>query len=266
MLLTLNRMGPGRYVLYAIGILTVVFLALPMIAIAALSFGSSQWMQFPPPSWTMRWYQQFLEDPRWLQAFLTSARIAVVVTALSVVLGLFASFALVRGRFRGRVTLSSLFISPMIVPVVITAVALYIVFLRIGLNGTFVGFVIGHLILALPFSVICITNSLRSFDESIEKAAIICGASPFTAIRRVTLPSIKGGLLAGAVFSFLISWDEVVMSIFLASPQLKTLPVMIWTSLHQDLSPVVAAVSTVLIAITLVVIVAMALLQKEHKQ
>lgn len=264
MLLTLNQMGWGRFILYFIGLVTVLFLALPMVAIAALSFGSSQWMQFPPPHWTTRWYEQFLADPRWLHAFVTSARIAIVVTVLSVSLGLLASLALVRGSFRGRAALSSLFISPMIVPVVITAVSLYIVFLRIGLNGTFAGFVIGHLILALPFSVICITNSLRGFDDSIEKAAIICGATPFTAIRRVTIPSIRSGLLAGAVFSFLISWDEVVMSIFLASPDLKTLPVMIWTSLHQDLSPVVAAVSTVLIGITLIVIVLMALLQKDR--
>jgi putative spermidine/putrescine transport system permease protein len=266
MLLSLNRMGPGRYLLFTIGLAVAAFLLLPIVFIALLSFGSSQWLQFPPPGWTLKWYQALLADSRWLSAVATSFKVAACVMILSVLLGLPASFALVRGRFRGRMALRAFFTSPMIVPVVILAIALYAFVLRFDLNGTFIAFVAAHLILALPFSIICITNSLEGFDESLEKAAIVCGASKLEAILRVTLPSIRLGVLSGALFSFLISWDEVVLSIFMASPTLQTLPVKMWTTLRQDLSPVIAAVSTLLIVITVAVMVAATLLRRRYSR
>lgn len=266
MILTLNRMGRGRLVLYTIGVGTAFFLLFPVVFIVLLSFGSSQWLQFPPPSWTLKWYQALFADPRWLMSMATSIKVGIVVTVLSVALGLPAAFALVRGRFPGRTVLHAFFISPMIVPVIILAIALYMLVLKSGLTGTILAFVIAHLILAIPFSIICIVNSLESFDESIEKAAIICGATKLQAIRRVTLPSIRLGILSGALFSFLISWDEVVLSIFMASPGLQTLPVKIWTTLRQDLTPVVAAVSAVLILLTLVVMTVAELLRRRYSR
>jgi putative spermidine/putrescine transport system permease protein len=140
----------------------------------------------------------------------------------------------------------------MIVPVVIVAIALYAFSLKVGLNGTFAGFVAGHLIIAVPFSVICISNSLRGFDQALEQAAAICGAGRLETLRRVTIPSIAPGFLAAAIFSFLASWDEVVVSIFMASPQLQTLPVRMWTSLRSDLTPVIAAASTLLVLASLI--------------
>jgi putative spermidine/putrescine transport system permease protein len=134
--------------------------------------------------------------------------------------------------------------------------------LRVGLNGTMTGFVIGHLILALPFSIISISNSLASFDATVEDAALICGASPFQVKWRVTLPAIRLGLLAAAIFSFLASWDEVVVSIFMASPTLQTLPVRIWATLRQDLTPVVAAASSLLVGLTAILMCAGAWLRR----
>ena len=250
MLLTLDRIGPGRYALYVIGVVTAIFLLLPIVFIALLSFGSSQWLQFPPPSWTLRWYRELFVDPRWVAAFWTSARIATTVMVLSIALGLPVSFALVRGRFRGRNLLHAFFVSPLIIPVIILGIGLYAIFLNIGLNGTFPGLVAGHLILALPFSVVCISNALQGFDEGIEQAAVICGASPIAAVWRVTLPSIRAGVLSAALFSFLLSWDEVVLSIFLSGPTWQPISVKIWTSLQLNLSPVIAAVSTILILVT----------------
>jgi putative spermidine/putrescine transport system permease protein len=150
----------------------------------------------------------------------------------------------------------------MVLPVVVLAVALYAFTLRIGLNGTMVGFVIGHLIIALPFSIISISNSLVSFDTALEDAALICGASPLEVKLRVTLPAIRLGLFAAAIFSFLASWDEVVISIFMASPTLQTLPVRIWTTLRQDLTPVVAAASSLLVGLTTVLMLAGAVLRR----
>ncbi|MEI5678337.1 MULTISPECIES: ABC transporter permease [unclassified Mesorhizobium] len=266
MLLDFDRLGGWKWVLVTITALVALFLLLPIVFIAALSFGDSQWLIFPPPGWTLRWYRDLLADPRWLEAAWTSARIAIAVTVLSVILGLLASLALTRGNFRGREVLRAFFITPMILPVVVLAVALYAFFLKIGLNGTFLGFILAHLVLALPFSVISISNALEGFDKSIEDAAILCGASPWEARFRVTLPAISHGLFAAAIFSFLVSWDEVVVAIFMASPTLQTLPVKIWTTLRQDLTPVIAAASTLLVLFTIALMLLAALVRKGMKK
>ncbi len=262
MLLSYDNMGGLRTALWIITCSVASFLLLPIIFIAALSFGSSQWLVFPPPSWTLKWYQDVFSDPRWLQSTWVSFQIAVLVTIASVLLALPASFALQRGQFPGKQFLKGLLMTPMVMPVVVFAVALYSLFLRVGLSGTMVGFVIAHTILALPFAVIAITNSLQSFDKAIEDAAVLCGATPLQAKLKITLPSIKLGLLAAALFSFLMSWDEVVVAVFMASPTLQTLPVRIWGALRQDLSPAIAAVSTLLVLTTLVAMLGAALVRR----
>ena len=265
MLLDFDRLGSLRWVLGAIGVLVALFLLLPIVFIVVLSFGSSQWLIIPPPGWTLRWYQEMFADPRWLEAILTSAKIAFLVMVASVGLGLLASFGLVRGSFPGRATIRAFFLMPMILPVVVLAVALYAIFLRIGLSGTLLGFVIAHTLVALPFAIIPISNALEAFDKSIEDAAILCGANPWEAKFRVTLPAIKLSLFTAAVFSFLVSWDEVVLAIFMASPQLQTLPVLIWGTVRQDLSPVIAAVSTLLVAVTVLLMLTAAVIRKGSK-
>lgn len=261
MLLDYDRMGGLRIALAAFNCLAALFLLLPIALIVAVSFGSSQWLEFPPPGWTLRWYAQVFSDPDWLSAALASTEIAVLVTIASVVLGLLASFGLARGNFRGREVLRGLFLTPMVLPVVVFAVALYALFLRLHLNGTLLGFVLAHLMLALPFSIISITTALERFDVAIEEAAIVCGASPLVARLRITLPAIRLGIFGAAIFSFLASWDEVVVAIFMASPELQTLPVRIWSMLRQDLSPVIAAVSSLLVALTAVLMLLVALLR-----
>lgn len=263
MLLDFSRLGALRYVLAAIGGLVGVFLLLPIALIVALSFGSSQWLQFPPPAWTLKWYRQLLADPDWLAAFLTSLKIALTVTVLATGLGLMASFGLTRGRFPGREFLRALFLTPMVLPVVVLAVALYALFLRLHLNGSFAGFVIAHLVVALPFAIISICNALERFDKTIEDAAVLCGASPLEAKLRVTIPAIRLGLFGAAIFSFLASWDEVVIAIFMASPDLQTLPVRIFSTLRQDLSPVIAAVSALLVGFTTILMLAAAFLRRD---
>jgi putative spermidine/putrescine transport system permease protein len=266
MLLNFNGLGSWKWPLVLFTLLVALFLLMPILFIVALSFGSSKWLIFPPPSWTLKWYQDFFADPRWIEAALTSLKIGLVVTVLSVLLGLLASFGLVRGRFRGVEALRALFLTPMILPVVVFAVALYAFSLKLGLNGTFTGFVVAHTIIALPFAIIAITGALEGFDQSIEDAAILCGASPLEAKLRVTLPAISHGLFAGAIFSFLMSWDEVVLAIFMSSPTLQTLPVKIWTTLRQDLTPVIAAASTLLVMLTLVLMILAALFRKGDAQ
>lgn len=262
MLLDFDKLGSWRWVLLAICVVMALFLLLPILFIVALSFGSSRWLIFPPPSWTLKWYGELVADPRWIEAALTSAKIALIVMVLSVALGLLAALALVRGTFRGRKALRAFFLTPMVLPVVIVAVALYAAFLRLGLAGTLPGFVLAHLVVALPFAIITIAGALETFDPAIEDAAILCGASPWEARLRVTLPAISHGLFSAAIFSFLISWDEVVLAIFMASPTLQTLPIKVWTTLRQDMTPVIAAASTLLVVLTILLMVAAALIRK----
>lgn len=265
MLLDFEKLGVWKWMLIAITVAVCLFLLLPIVFIAALSFGSSQWLIFPPPAWTTRWYGELFADPRWFYSALTSLKIAVIVTVLSVVIGFLAALGLNRGTFPGRDLLRALFLTPMILPVVVLAVALYALFLRLGLAGTTFAFVVAHLLIALPFSIIAIGNALEGFDRSIEDAAILCGASPWEARLRVTVPAIQHGIFAAAVFSFLASWDEVVLAIFMASPTLQTLPVKIWSTLRQDLTPVIAAASTLLIAFTILLMIVAAVVRKGRK-
>jgi len=266
MLLDYNKLGGLRIFLLTLALFICLFLLLPIIFIAALSFGSSQWLIFPPPGWTLRWYEELFNDPRWLASAFTSLKIAVIVTVLSVSIGFFAALGLNRGHFKGREALRVLFLTPMILPVVVLAVALYALFLKLNLAGTTLAFVIAHVIIALPFAILAIGNALEGFDKAIEDAAILCGASPWQARLKVTLPGIKHGLLTAAIFSFLASWDEVVLAIFMASPTLQTLPVKIWTTLRQDLTPVIAAASTLLIVFTLILMALAAFFRKEQPQ
>lgn len=264
MLLDFSKMGLKlRLFLIAMAGATAIFLMMPIAFIVALSFGSSQWLAFPPPSWTTRWYVELFNDPSWIDAAWASTRVALLVSALSVAIGFLTAVALKRGNFGGKAVLRGLFLTPMIMPVVILAVALYALFLKLGLTGTYTGFVIGHLVVALPFSIIAISNSLESFDFTLEDAARICGASELTVRLKVTFPATRLGLLAAATFSFLVSWDEVVVSIFMSTPGAETLPVKIWSALRQDLSPVIAAASSILIAITTIFMLAGILFTKD---
>ncbi|ERI52888.1 polyamine ABC transporter permease [Pseudomonas sp. EGD-AK9] len=266
MLLSPNAMGPRlRAGLYLVTGAIAAFLLLPILFIVLLSFGSSQWLVFPPPGWTLKWYEQFFSNAQWMEAAYTSFKVALLTTACAVALGLPSAFALVRGKFPGRELLYALFTLPMIVPLVIIAVAIYALFLKLGYTGTLFAFVVSHVIVALPFTIISIINSLKLFDQSIEDAAVICGASRLQAVLKVTFPAIRPGLVAGALFAFLVSWDEVVLSVMMASPSLQTLPVKMWTTLRQDLTPVIAVASTLLIGLSLLIMLIAAALRRRNE-
>ncbi|VXC35529.1 Polyamine ABC transporter permease [Pseudomonas sp. 8Z] len=266
MLLSPNAIGGRlRAGLYLTTGAIAAFLLLPIVFIVLLSFGSSQWLVFPPPGWTLKWYGQFFANPEWMDSALASLKVAVLTTLCAVALGLPCAFALVRGKFPGREALYALFTLPMIVPLVIIAVAVYALFLKLGYTGTLLAFVISHVIVALPFTIISIINSLKLFDQSIEDAAVICGASRLQAIVKVTFPAIRPGIVAGALFAFLVSWDEVVLSVMMASPELQTLPVKMWTTLRQDLTPVIAVASTLLIGLSIAIMLIAALLRRRSE-
>jgi putative spermidine/putrescine transport system permease protein len=267
MLLDFPRLTkPLQITLITIALATCVFLLLPIVFIVALSFGSSQWLVFPPPSWTLNWYQELFNDSTWLDAAWQSLKVALWVTLFSVLLGYVTALTLARGRFKRKEVLRAFFLTPMVLPVVVLAVALYAVFLKLGLNGSMFAFVLSHLIIAFPFAFIAIANSFATYDFALEDAARVCGANEWQIQTQVTMPAVRLGIVSAAVFSFLISWDEVVLSIFMSAPGVETLPVKIWSALRQDLSPVIAAASAILIGVTVFIMILIAFLKNKMSQ
>lgn len=232
--------------------LVLAFLVLPIFAVVPASFNKASFIYLPPHAYSGVWYERFLEDAEWRTSLVNSLHVAVLATAIAVVLGTLAAIALRRLEGRWRAGITALFLAPMIVPVVVTAVALYRSALDVGLSGTIIGMSLGHVILALPFVVINVGIALRTVDENWLRAASGLGGDPWTVFRTITLPNITPGIVGGAVFSFTTSFDEVVVAVFLAGYSNKTLPVKIWESIRLEFTPVIAVAATVMIVLAIV--------------
>jgi putative spermidine/putrescine transport system permease protein len=256
----------SRGVLVAVCALIGVWLLAPMLVVLPMSLTDRRSLSFPPSGWSFEWYRNFFSDDQWYGALLTSLQIAVLVTIVATVLGTASAFALVRGRFPGKGAINALLLAPLVVPVVIVAIAVFAVYLRWRLSGKVLGFVLAHTALAIPFVIITVTSSLRTFDVRLELAAANLGANAWTTFRRVTLPLILPGVLSGALFAFITSFDEVVVALFLQSPDVRTLPVQMFTSVTREVDPTIAAASTMILFLTtaLLVLFGLARRQEEH--
>lgn len=246
---------PRRLLLLALGALTVFFLMAPTLVVVPMSFTASNALTFPPEGFSTRWYEKMVTDPQWSTGFVNSAQVAFLTAILATALGTLAALGTVRGRFPGRSAVNALVLSPLIVPVIIIAIGMFSVFVRWKIAGSVVGLVLAHTALAMPFVVVNVATSLRTIDRNLELAAQSLGAGPIRTFRRITLPLILPGVLAGGLFAFITSWDEVVVSIFLTSARFRTLPAEMWEQVRQVVDPTVAAVSTTLLAVTTTVLV-----------
>jgi len=236
--------------LYSIGIITVLWLTIPTLLIIPVSFTGQQSFAFPPKSWSFVNYENFFSNPAWIDSLILSIKIAVVVTVISTVVGTLASYALVIKKFRGSEIFQGVFLAPLIVPGIVVAVAVYLVFLTTGLVGTFWGYVGAHCVLAIPFVVVNVTASLTNFDTQLLRAGANLGASPLTVFRKITLPIILPGVFAGAIFAFVTSFDEVVVSLFIQAPGIQTLPVKMFISVANEVDPTIAAAATIVLLIS----------------
>ena len=245
---------PRRLLLLALGALTVFFLMAPTLVVVPMSFTASNALTFPPEGFSTRWYEKMVTDPQWSTGFVNSAQVAFLTAILATALGTLAALGTVRGRFPGRSAVNALVLSPLIVPVIIIAIGMFSVFVRWKIAGSVVGLVLAHTALAMPFVVVNVATSLRTMDRNLELAAQSLGAGPIRTFRRITLPLILPGVLAGGLFAFITSWDEVVVSIFLTSARFRTLPAEMWEQVRQVVDPTVAAVSTTLLAVTTTVL------------
>lgn len=231
-----------------------VFLLAPLLVVVPISFSGGNYMAFPPPSWSVRWYWAIFADAKMVSAFTNSMGLAAVVTLLSLVIGLPAAYTLVRLKPPGSVALASLFTAPLLLPTIVLGLAILIVFSGYGLLGTFRGLVAAHLIVTLPYAIRVLSTALSTIPTAVEEAAASLGASPFIAFRRVTLPMMRSGIIGTTALCFLVSFDEVVLSLFLTGPKLTTLPVAMFHRVEQQADPMVASLSVLLVALTLVTV------------
>jgi putative spermidine/putrescine transport system permease protein len=253
----MNRVHPvTRAILWGISMLVALWLIAPTLVVIPLSFTGKASFVFPPESWSLRWYESFITNPAWTSALMNSLLIGLLVALLATVLGLLAVLGL--RAFADKRLATSLrvgLLAPMVVPGIVVAIGIYAIFLKLGLVGTVLGFVFAHTVLALPFTVIAITAGFAGFDDRLELAALSLGASRVATFLKVTLPNIVPGMVSGALFAFVTSFDEVVLSLFIKSPYLNTLPVQMYASVTRDTDPTLAAAATVILVFTTTLVI-----------
>ncbi len=231
-------------------LLIAVWLVAPTLIVIPMSFADKKSLTFPPTGFSLQWYGNFFTNPQWFDSLIVSARVAAMVAVVATVIGTMAAIGIERMRARPAGIIRAILITPMIVPGVVLAVGIYAVYLDTQLVGTWTGYVLAHTLLAIPFVVIAVGANLAVFDARLETAAASLGASRLTTFFTVTLPLILPGILSGALFAFVTSFDEVIVSLFITSPALKTLPVQIFSSMTRDADPTVAAVGSLIFLTT----------------
>ena len=241
----------GRLSLNGFVALIAAFLVLPIMAIVPAAFSAQSFIRLPPETWSLRWWGTFFNDASWRLTLLVSLEVAAITTVVSVLAGTAAALGIARCGARSRAVLTGLFLGPVVTPAIVLAVAMYSMARATGLVGTLTALVVAHTVLALPFVVLNVGVSLDGLDRRLQLAAAGLGAGDFHIFRSVTLPLILPGVVGGAVFAFVTSFDEVVLSIFLAGPTVKTLPVRIWEEVRVEYTPVVAVGATVMLALAL---------------
>jgi ABC-type spermidine/putrescine transport system permease subunit II len=237
--------------LWTFAALVVVFLLTPIVVIFIVSFNDTTLFSFPPTSWSLRWYYALWTSRSWREAAALSLWIALAVTVASLVIGVPAAYALARSASRSKRFVEFFLVSPMVVPVVVLAIGLYVLFAPFRLVGTPIAIFLGHLLLALPVVVVIAGAAVRKVHPSIELAARSCGASFLAAFWHVVLPSIRPAILSSGAFAFLTSFDEVVLVLFLGGPRTNTLPKRIWEAVRFELDPSLTAVASLLTIVTL---------------
>lgn len=253
-----NRRGGLSGRIWRIGLyvwcsLVFFFLMMPLLIVFPISFSSSAYLQFPPPGWSLRWYLAYLDDPVWIAATLRSLKVAVTAMLLATVLGTLLAFSLVRGRYPGKEVVDQLAAAPLIVPTIIYSVAVYGVFARLQLIGDWRGIALGHTVHAIPYVVVVVGAALRTYDVSLELAAMSLGASRLRAVWRVTLPQIRPALLSAMFLAFISSFDELVIAMFLGGSNM-TLPKKMFDNIMNAIDPTIAAVSVLQILLASVVL------------
>lgn len=242
-----------------------LILMLPILIVLSASVNDQSYLSFPPETLSLRWFDAFFGDWRWRDALYTSLIIGFLTCLISTFIGFLGAYSFVRGVFRGKKLLLSIVLIPLIVPHIITAIALYFLSAPLGLIGSKLWISVGHSVIALPIVVLILISALQNVDENLERAAFGMGASRALTFRRIVIPLMLPGVVSAALFSFLTSFDELIIGLFLSGVTSETLQVRIWNSLVMEAEPVIAAVSAFLILSTVVVLGVEALIRYNKK-
>ncbi len=233
----------------------VIFILAPIVAVCVVSFTDKGYLSVPTNGPSLRWFKAILDYPGFIAAFWMSLYLALASSTLATALAIPAASAIARYRFPGRNAIASFFMSPLMIPHIVLGVSFLKFFSDIGISGTFVGITLAHVVLITPYALRLVLSSITGLPRDAEQAAATLGASSFTVFRRVTLPLILPGIVGGWMLAFITSFDEVTMSIFVASPETMTLPVRMYHHIAQTIDPLIASISTVLIVVTVILMV-----------
>jgi putative spermidine/putrescine transport system permease protein len=242
------------------------FLLGPLLVIIPLSFNSEPYLTFPIAGWSARWYAAFFTTPNWLLALKNSFIVATATAALSAVLGTAAALGLQRLPTSLGRGLTGLLLLPMVLPLVVSAVGIYFAYARVGLTNSLAGLILAHSVIASPFVLVTVQAGLARLDPSLLRAAASLGAGEWTAFRRVLLPSIRSSVASGTIFAFVASFDDVVIALFIASTEQRTLPRQMWSGVRENLDPTILSVATLLVVLSAVVTLATVWLGQRRPQ
>ena len=268
---SVGRIGRVAYLGYCAGVL--VFLIAPILVILPLSFNAEPYFTFTegmlrldPEAWSLRWYREVITDEAWTGALANSLIIGTAATALATLLGTLAALGLSSPHMPARRLVMGFLISPLVTPVIIAAAGMFFFYTRLGLGQTHLGLILAHAALGAPFVVITVTATLAGYDHDLTRAAASLGAGPVHIFRSVQLPLIAPGVISGALFAFATSFDEVVVVLFLAGVEQRTIPRQMWAGIRENISPAILAVAAFLIVFALCLLWAVAWLRKRSSR
>lgn len=251
----------------------LLFLILPILVIVPLSFNAEPFFSFTegmltldPEAYSLRWYREIFNDPKWILAIKNSFFIGILSTILATILGTCAAVGLARDEMPFRRFITALLLSPMIVPLIITAAGMFFFYSNLGLAGGYLGVILAHAALGTPFVIITVTATLTGFDYSLARAALNLGATPIRVFFDVIMPLIRPGVISGALFAFITSFDEVVVILFMAGPQQRTIPRQMFSGLREQINPSILAIATLLILVSIALLVTIELLRRRAER
>ncbi len=267
-------LGRAQHVGFRLACVSIyLFLIAPILVIIPLSFNAEPYFTFTegmlrldPDAWSLRWYVQVGEDENWVRSMKNSFIIGCASTVFATALGTVAALGLSRERMPCRTAIMAVLLSPMIVPVIISASGMYFFYSSIGLSQTYLGLILAHTALGTPFVVITVTATLSGFDHSLTRASASLGASPTRTFFRITVPIILPGVISGALFAFITSFDEVVAVLFLAGTEQRTVPRQMWAGIREQISPTILAVATLLILLSVVLLLMLEFLRRRNER
>jgi putative spermidine/putrescine transport system permease protein len=250
----MTKLSPSRIILALSCAMVLLYLILPILIIAPMSFSSARFLTFPPPSLSLRWYREYVESPAWMQATLVTLTVALLTVAIATPLGLAAGYAISQSKLRIMRVVHGALLLPLVVPIIITAVGIFFVYAKIGLIATMTGLVLANVMLGLPYVVISVVAGLQSFDMTQEMVARSLGMNRLRSFFAVTLPQIRSSVIAGAIFAFISAMDETIVAIFISGGQYQPLTKRMFTALRDEIDPTIAAISTLMTAVSFMLV------------